>query len=438
MGSVQIRWINHASFVVEHQGVRLICDPWLDGTAFDNGWALLSKTVFDYADFASITHIWFSHEHPDHFSPPNLKKIPEDARQHITVLYHETKDKKVVDYCRKLGFGAVVELKPDEWFSLSPDVRIFNRPFQADSWMCIQTPEVTLLNMNDCEVDRREDMAEIRRYVGRDVDVLFTQFSYAGFAGNQDDLDGRRKRANRKLQQMKLQVDVIGPKQVVPFASYVWFCHEENYYMNNGINTIRDACRFLQDELHVQPVVLYPGDVWDVSASHDSAASLQQYDVDYEAVHNNPPLIPTETVPPEDLAATVRSYVEGLLKRNSKLMIRRFPPAHVYVTDYGRSCQLSVHAPYLSDSQVPYDQCDVAMSSAALAQCMKFAWGGETIWIAGKLQLPKRGTFRNFKNFTAVGGLNNHGIKFGIAFACKYAVRRVANKIRPSTVSTEW
>lgn len=77
---MRIEWVNHASFVLDHGGVRLISDPWISGTAFDHGWKHLVPTQFSFDDFATITHIWFSHEHPDHFSPRNIQAIPADVR----------------------------------------------------------------------------------------------------------------------------------------------------------------------------------------------------------------------------------------------------------------------------------------------------------------------------------------------------------------------
>ena len=52
---MKIRWVNHASFVVEAGGVGLLCDPWLFGTAFDDGWALLSETRMGPEDFSTVT-----------------------------------------------------------------------------------------------------------------------------------------------------------------------------------------------------------------------------------------------------------------------------------------------------------------------------------------------------------------------------------------------
>src|SRR5690348_5148883 len=118
---MKITWVNHASFVASSDGVSLICDPWIEGPASDNGWSLLSKTRFRYEDFAGISHIWFSHEHPDRFSPPNVREIPSDLRKNITVLFHETRDKRVLKFCKSLGFNTE-ELAG--WKNLRPDFKM--------------------------------------------------------------------------------------------------------------------------------------------------------------------------------------------------------------------------------------------------------------------------------------------------------------------------
>ncbi|HYK66081.1 MAG TPA: MBL fold metallo-hydrolase, partial [Patescibacteria group bacterium] len=123
-GAPVFQWVNHAGFIFDYDNVRLLCDPWMDGTAFNNGWALLSDTRFRYDEFDTITHIWFSHEHPDHFSPPNLRRIPEQARPRITILFQQTLDRKVIRYCEGLGFGRVVELLPNSWVDLSQRLRV--------------------------------------------------------------------------------------------------------------------------------------------------------------------------------------------------------------------------------------------------------------------------------------------------------------------------
>src|SRR5271157_905180 len=99
-----LEWVNHASYILRSGPVSLITDPWIEGPAFNGGWRLIAPSKLRYDDFKDITHIWFSHEHPDHFNPPNLRCIPEELRSRITVLFHETKDKRVLSVCQDLGF----------------------------------------------------------------------------------------------------------------------------------------------------------------------------------------------------------------------------------------------------------------------------------------------------------------------------------------------
>ena len=72
---------------VQSNGLRIVCDPWLTGLAFNQSWALLTETRFQPGDFEGVDYIWFSHEHPDHFSPPDLRSIPERIRSNITILF---------------------------------------------------------------------------------------------------------------------------------------------------------------------------------------------------------------------------------------------------------------------------------------------------------------------------------------------------------------
>jgi L-ascorbate metabolism protein UlaG (beta-lactamase superfamily) len=77
---MEIEFVNHSAFVLRHTSVVLMIEPWLDGRVFNNGWDFIAPTKFRYEDFESVTHIWFSHEHPDYFFPPNIAKIKEEHR----------------------------------------------------------------------------------------------------------------------------------------------------------------------------------------------------------------------------------------------------------------------------------------------------------------------------------------------------------------------
>jgi hypothetical protein len=236
--SVRIEFVNHASVILHFGEVHLISDPWLEGTAFNDSWKLLAETRFKYEDFRNITHIWFSHEHPDHFSPPNIQKISAEDRARITVLYRATADRKVVSFCRQLGFKHVIELRPRQWFELGTGLKCLCYPYHDDSALAVKAGRQVVLNINDCVVRDREAATSLKQLIGN-LDVLLTQFSYASYAG--ETREERRRHAERKYREMPIQAEVFSPTYVIPFASYVWFCHEENYHMNDGVNRIDDV-----------------------------------------------------------------------------------------------------------------------------------------------------------------------------------------------------
>ena len=57
---LRIRWVNHASYVLTARDVHLITDPWLFGSAFNNGWDLISETeVFSGRLSGDYPHLVF-------------------------------------------------------------------------------------------------------------------------------------------------------------------------------------------------------------------------------------------------------------------------------------------------------------------------------------------------------------------------------------------
>jgi len=280
-----IEFVNHASLIVKSGNVRLIADPWLEGKVFHDGWDLVARSAMTFDDFKDITHIWFSHEHPDHFLPDNLKKISPEHRRAIEVLFQETRDKKVIRYCRGIGFGKVTELQPRTWIKLDDQLHVMNCPndtnWLADSWLCIRTPTGTFLNLNDCGASTQ--LHAIKELVG-EVDVLAMQFSYAQWVNNHDAVQRRLDHERDVLETVKLQIEILKPRYVIPFASFSWFCAEDNFYLNFEKNKVRDVCEHIRKNSKAEPIVMYPGDRWVVGEPHDTASAIARYEHDAEQI----------------------------------------------------------------------------------------------------------------------------------------------------------
>jgi len=273
-----IRFVNHASFLVESAGISLLCDPWVAGSAFHEGWNLITEQPHPGLD--EVDYIWFSHEHPDHFSIPFLRSIPAERRAAITILYQKTDDGRVMSFCRKLGF-MVRELAHGRPEQLGSAMRVTcgQVPFY-DSWLLIETEEHRILNTNDCVLDRPERIDLIRQEV-TDCDILFTQFSYANWQDSRDNREARRALAREKLRRVKLQCMAFNPRFVVPFASFCYFSHVENAFMNADINMPVDVVQFIASHCAAAPILLIPNEDWDGRQPKNNDAALEWWSKRY-------------------------------------------------------------------------------------------------------------------------------------------------------------
>lgn len=405
---MKFTFVNHASFILEYKNVRLITDPWLEFTAFDNGWALHSKTRLAYDDFKDITHIWFSHEHPDHFSPPVIKKIPEQYRASITVLYQETIDRKVVDFCKKAGFKNVIELPVNKYYSITDGLECLCNPFtHGDSWIFFKTPELGVLNINDCIIADEEVAAKVKRQIGdHKIDILFTQFGYANKVGNDDDIHLREKASAEKLMRITAQYNVFKPDYIVPFASYIWFCHEENAYMNNGMNQVRNVCDFIEDNLKTNAVVLYPGDKWIPGNAHDNNAAIQRYETDIKDILSQKKYLVAKAVEENELLKNASAYMHKLTAANWALRIFA-KRVNIYVSDYQQAYQL--HLGGLKKTKLSQAQCDISLGSQSLNYSFTTLWGSDTLQVNARYQNPAGGDSFRFFFYGFIAARNNAG-----------------------------
>ena len=73
----EIEFVNHASVIIRGKNISILSDPWYKGDAFNKGWNLLTETNDDHVKVLlnKITHIWISHEHPDHLSINEIKLL---------------------------------------------------------------------------------------------------------------------------------------------------------------------------------------------------------------------------------------------------------------------------------------------------------------------------------------------------------------------------
>ena len=437
---MNVTFINHACVKIALGDAVILCDPWLSGAAFNNGWDLLIPTPMDLsAVMAGVTHIWVSHEHPDHFVPKFFIDIAPRWK-HVPVLFQATRDRRVPSFIESRGF-AVTEL-PDRATRQIGGLRVTCGVSDFyDSWLHVTDGTGSILNLNDCAEGDAGELRNIARLTGP-IDMLLTQFSYAAWKGGRANAHFRVLAAKRKLDTIAAQIAALKPRRVLPFASFVYFSNEENSYLNDHINRPADAAAAIA-QAGAEPVILYPGEMWDSGQPHDNAASLAAYAKEYDALPTLPLRGPGDSVTIEQLTQQFEAYRAGVYKKNSRALIallRRLPavgafhPVVIRLTDLNQTVSVSVVDGF---AVVPGAREDVAMHSSSLSFIFNNPFGFDTLTVNGRFEATPEG-FGKMTKSLAIGSLNAMGLAVSPKLVMNLKVvlmllRRLAGVIRNMT-----
>ncbi|MGR3484460.1 MAG: MBL fold metallo-hydrolase [Paracoccaceae bacterium] len=419
-GGPEVEFVNHASVLVTHGGVGLLSDPWYSGPAFDGGWQLLEETEDERVRdvLSRTTHIWISHEHPDHFSIGFWKRYGDAIRAAgIEVLFQAIEDQRVAKFLRGQRF-ALTELTFGRAHRIGPDfaVTCLKDEFY-DSALSIRAGGRHVLNLNDCAVGDRPRAQEIRDAVGP-CDVLLTQFSYAAWKGGRDNRAWREAAAEEKLNNVAVQVAVLEPSVVIPFASFIWFSHEWNGYLNDAANRPQDVIGRL-DGTGARVAVLAPGDRLSAHDDRTRAAAIAHWDALIDAVPSRE-AAPARTVAMDELRARFDAYVARVHAANdARAMrlaqrlspIRVFQPVGVHLPDLDATVTVDVARGTMVDG----GEAHLSMPSGNLAFLFSNSFGFDTLGVNGCFEEVAPGGFARAAKSLAIENLNNLGLRFGPA-----------------------
>ena len=201
-----LTFLNHASFMIETKRSIMLVDPWVEGYAFDKGWALLDSSTSNQQllDFLSNNDkkicIWYSHEHSDHFAVPFLIDL-KNRELDVQFYFQKTLDGRVANFIRKQGFS-VIESN-DKMEKIDSDLSIVTFPFSGgDSYCLMLVNGYSVLNINDCFIQNDAIAANVvssyKKYTDT-IDLLLTQFGYANWTGNKNELELRVQKSAKTL-----------------------------------------------------------------------------------------------------------------------------------------------------------------------------------------------------------------------------------------------
>jgi len=441
---MKIEFLNHASVKIKNKEVTLLKDPWYQGNAFHKGWTLLEEFTNNQINslLADVTHIWISHEHPDHFSILFYKTfLYRLKKNNVVILFQKTNDQRVKKFFVKIAL-TFQELEFDQPTEIGKEFNVtcFKDGFY-DSGLLVEADGKKILNLNDCNITTAARADEVFKVTG-ECNVLLTQFSYAAWKGGKANIGWRKDAAAQKLDTVQLQVEKFKPEFLIPFASFVYFSNENNSYLNDGVNTPRDVVNKLS-KLDVSVVVMKP---WDIFSGQYNSSTVNRavdfWDLKFSSVpemHVNK----FDLIAINDLSEMFGVYKARVFQNNSRKFmlfinmvspVKAFKPINIHLTDLDKTVCIDIFASGLRGINTEPHLC---MSSESLKFIFANTFGFDTLTVNGCFEEGSKGGFSLATRTFAIENLNNIGINMTPFFVFRIDVimlflsllRKVNNKL---------
>ena len=388
---IEFNFINHSSFSIKKGDTILTVDPWIDGCVFNNSWKLLTKTPKDMINIVKrSSHVWFSHEHPDHFNPPNLNIFNNNTN----FIFQKTKDKRVIKFLKRISKN-ITEAESGKSINLTDNFSIQVFPFQdLDSFCLITVNGIKILNINDCDIKNINELEEIKKKVGH-IDVLFAQFSYAIGKSNPDEVYQRKLLSEDILNNLSETINFFKPSFFIPFASFCYFSHNENFYLNDSINKINRVINFLSQHCpHTKSLVFYPGDKWNFSESIDNSNAIEKYLNDYKRISPDNYIIEKKNL--TELTEVASSFINRTKNNNNMFFLYNLINSRFYniifeIIDLKINLKFDFNSGLTKIENLKLSDPICVLSSDSLFQLFNSGYGYDALMIGGRFQVNKFG-----------------------------------------------
>ena len=387
----KLEFVNHSCAILSHNNISLAMDPWIEGSVFNNSWNLLVKTPSkSIKKLSKSQYIWFSHEHPDHFNPSNLKIFSKDN----TFLFQKTIDGRVIKFLKKISPN-VKEIKFNEKINLTKNFNIEIIPFQyLDSMLISKIDNFTVLNLNDCDIKNLFQLKFIKKKTGH-IDILLVQFSYALGRSNKDNMHERKKWAKEILKKLSHIIEYLDPKIVIPFASFCYFSRSDNFYMNDSINKIEETIHLLSKKnSKVKFLALYPGDSWDFNSKYSNSLAFKKYNNDYKNIKVLP-LIP-QNIHFDTLKKSSEKFIHNTKKMNNLFNLYYLFNYNKYkiqfkLTDLNQILFFDFNNSLIRIDELDFELPWCSLTSQSLNNLFVSGYGYDALIIGGRFEANQKG-----------------------------------------------
>jgi UDP-MurNAc hydroxylase len=379
--ALKVTLVCQASLLVETRGVRILSDPWYDGRIYGDAWELCPPPPA-WPDPGPLDAIYLSHAHPDHFHVPTLRRLLLTVGADVAVLVPQLFFPVMKDALSSLGYRNVIEMAPGRAFDFR-GVRLFCQQYRFNDSLLVVSGDETIVNLNDCPV-RGATLRDLARRFPR-IDYVFAQyavaqaypFAYESVTGDWD--------AGDLIERFDAYARVLKPRHMVPFASFVRFCHPDNAHMNAHRTTLGALVERSRSEL----TVLYPGDAVSPSGVDRAGGGAARY---REAVSRHAPTAPAAAPARDELERRLPEFLAGLRRDVPSMLLRRVPRAAFVFGDAPGGVTIDLGAgafafdEALTFATSPATPLAYRMATRTLHEAVSSPWGWSNLQIGAKFR----------------------------------------------------
>lgn len=229
---MKITNLGGATAIVEHDGKRMLFDPWMDDGILYGSWYHYPPMEIGPEQLGHLDYVYISHIHEDHCSPGTIKHINRDAE--IILMDREPEHPNFVAKflaANDFHFKKVHRIRPKTPTLIAEGLVVdfveadpaneYN--FQIDSGLIMKWGDKVLYNANDCP-PYPGGLDYIKKTYGT-VDLALLSYSggsgYPGCYSNLSHEEKMKEKARIAEAGKRMFVDAVRhlePKRALPFA----------------------------------------------------------------------------------------------------------------------------------------------------------------------------------------------------------------------------
>ena len=221
------------------------------------------------------------------------------------------------------------------------------------------------------------------------------------------------------MDQISNQINFFKPEFIIPFASYIFFSNEDNFYMNDMTARIENVEKeIVKNFKYTKPIVLYPGEIWNFYLKKNTN-SIEKY---IDSQNNIKILFKDKPETIEKITKEILNFKKRIFHKNNKFLIYIlkyvsniigrdfFPEVIFFIKDLNKSIKFSLidtNKNVIMDGKI--SNTDIELNSHSFYYLLKHEWGASTLMINGKfISCSAKGEYK-FRKLFSLSLLNSTG-----------------------------